>query len=135
MSYTREQRRQLARDNLRQPVALARVPQDSRPQTKSKLMDVWRSREYLVQIIDEPQGIMRLTICRTSLDGDDWRQDIPWEDLQRLKRECGLGNVDAVEIFPADIDVVNVANMRHLWVLPEPLKFAWRRKPVSGLAK
>lgn len=26
----------------------------------------------------------------------------------------------------ADKDVVNVANMRHIWVLDEPLVFAWR---------
>ena len=33
----------------------------------------------------------------------------------------------AVEVFPADDQVVNVANMRHLWVLPEPLPFAWEK--------
>jgi hypothetical protein len=32
----------------------------------------------------------------------------------------------AVEIYPADGDVVAVANMRHLWLLPEAPAFAWR---------
>jgi hypothetical protein len=30
-------------------------------------------------------------------------------------------------VFPPDTDVVNVANMRHLWILaPGTLAFAWR---------
>jgi len=37
-------------------------------------------------------------------------------------------DADAIEIFPADMDVVNVANMRHLWVMAEPVEFAWRKK-------
>ena len=48
-------------------------------------------------------------------------------DLQRLKAECGYGGHDAVEVFPHALDVINVANMRHLWVMGEPLTFAWRR--------
>lgn len=34
---------------------------------------------------------------------------------------------DAGEVFPAESDVVNVANMRHLWLLREPPPFGWRR--------
>jgi hypothetical protein len=33
---------------------------------------------------------------------------------------------DAVEVYPPAGDVVNVANMRHLWVLRDRLPFAWR---------
>lgn len=43
---------------------------------------------------------------------------ITWDDLQWLKAAVGFGDREAVEVFPRDCDVVNVANMRHLWVLP-----------------
>jgi hypothetical protein len=46
--------------------------------------------------------------------------------LQRLKAECGYADRDAVEVYPRERDVVNVANLRHLWVMREPLAFAWR---------
>lgn len=125
---TREQRRQLANENLKWPVALKSVPRSDWPTSQQKLSEVWRSREYLMQVFSEPNGIIRLTVCRTSIVGDDWKADIPWEDLQRLKRECGRGDRDAVEVFPNDYDVVNVANMRHLWILVYPPSFIWRKQ-------
>lgn len=39
----------------------------------------------------------------------------------------------AVEIYPAERDIVNVANMRHLWVLPERLPFGWRRDETGNV--
>ncbi len=51
-----------------------------------------------------------------------------WDELQRIKSECGYGNTDAIEIYPADDDVVNVANMRHLWILDSRIPFAWRKQ-------
>ncbi len=87
-----------------------------------------RSSEYLVQFYRVPSPLVRvrLSICRTRLDGQRWADGIDWETLQRLKSEAGFGDFDAVEVFPSDSDVVNVANMRHLWVLSEPAAFAWR---------
>lgn len=70
---------------------------------------VFRSRSLLVQVYD---------------DGE-W-PELNWEDLQQAKQECGFGSSWAVELYPPDIDVVNVANMRHLWLVPEP-KFGWKR--------
>jgi hypothetical protein len=90
-----------------------------------KRIEVWRSRDFLVQVFAEKDGVERLTICRTSPDGNDWEDRIAWDDLQRLKRECGRGERDAVEIYPADRDLVNVANMRHLWVTPTNIPFKW----------
>lgn len=45
----------------------------------------------------------------------------------RLKAECGRGDKWAVELYPPDEAVVNVANIRHLWLLPEPPAFGWNR--------
>ena len=128
-SATREQRRKLERDNAKQPLELREVPRELWPNPDGPQQRVLRSRDFLVQEFIAPfPAKVRLTICRTSLAGDRWQDGITWDDLQRLKRECGYGDADAIEIFPADMDVVNVANMRHLWVMAEPVEFAWRKK-------
>lgn len=96
----------------------------------STLASVWRSRDYLVQVFSSnlPGVFARMSVNRVCIDGKGgWQQDIPWEDLQRLKSELGCGGLDAVEVYPADKDVVNVANMRHLWVMDSPVEFAWRK--------
>lgn len=128
-AISREQRRQLERDNARWPAHLVQVPKkDWPPSARSYLKEVWRSRDFLVQVFEERMGIERLSVNRTSVEqgGKRWDEGIGWDELQRLKRECGRGDRDAVEVYPRDVDVVNVANMRHLWVLHEPLHFAWR---------
>jgi hypothetical protein len=129
--FTREQRRQIARDNAKRPVEMQSVPRDDWPHYPPKLVQVWRSRDYIAQVYDEqPHAYCRISVSRTQTDGMNarWNADgIPWEDLQRIKRELGYGAADAVEVYPADQDVVNVANMRHLWVLIEKLPFAWRK--------
>ena len=128
IATTRAQRRQLARDNAIQPNTLQEIPRLQWPNPHAPLLRVLRSRDFLVQeFAATAPAAVRLSICRTALDGDRWQDGIAWEDLQRLKRECGYANRDAVEVFPSDADVVNVANMRHIWVLAEPVSFAWRK--------
>lgn len=130
ISTTRAQRRQLERDNAKQPATLYEVPREQWPNPNAPQLRVFRSRDFLVQefAADAPAAV-RLSVCRTTLAGERWQDGISWDDLQRLKRECGYGDADAVEVFPADADVVNVANMRHLWIMAEPLACAWRRQP------
>jgi hypothetical protein len=132
ISTTREQRRQLARDNAKQPTTLQEVPRESWPNPSAPQMRVLRSRDFLVQeFAEKSPADVRLSICRTTVSGDRWQDGITWDDLQRLKRECGYGDRDAVEIFPADADVVNVANMRHLWVMTDAITYAWRKELES----
>jgi hypothetical protein len=90
---------------------------------------LFRSRRFLVQVFAEDDGVFRLSVNRTDWSADTGKalDGIGWDQLQRLKTEAGFGAQWAVEIFPAEADVVNVAPMRHLWVLPEPPPFAWRR--------
>lgn len=90
---------------------------------------VWIGRTYLVQVFDDGHGgILRLSINKTiPQPNGDWVDGIGWEELQAIKDGCGYADYDAVEIYPRQIDVVNVANMRHLWVLPHGLSFAWRK--------
>ncbi len=90
---------------------------------------MWRSRAFLVQAFHEAGGIIRLSVNRTEWceRRKRWREDISWDDLQRLKAEAGYGDRWAVEVLPADGSVVDVANMRHIWLLPEAPAFAWKR--------
>lgn len=124
------QLRQLKRDNMRHPAALAAVPWQEWPPAhlvEARRLKVLRSRDFLVQIYEEPAAMLRMSVNRTAWceRSSSWREDISWDDLQRLKREAGYADRWAVEIYPADRAVVNVANMRHLWLLTEPPAYAW----------
>lgn len=130
ISTTIAQRRQLERDNAKQPAALQEVPREHWPNPEAPQLRVLRSRDFLVQEFEAAAPAkVRLSVCRTTLVGERWQDGITWDDLQRLKRECGYGDTDAIEVFPSDGDVVNVANMRHLWVMAEPIACAWRKPP------
>lgn len=56
-----------------------------------------------------------------------WDDGLVWDELQEIKRQLGYGNSQAVEIYPEDRNIVNVADMRHLWVLPARLNLGWVR--------
>lgn len=132
---TREQRREMTRLNAKVPLLLEEIPSHDWPgfysiSTSGKhLVRLMRSRHWLVQIYanEHPLVLARLSVNRTKIDGDQWQEGIQWQDLMGLKAECGYAFYDAVEVFPNMLDIVNVANMRHLWVLREKLPFAWRR--------
>ena len=128
-ALTREQRRQMMRDNAKRPGVLKQIPRDEWPASASEqLIEVWISRFFLVQVYDEGDIGIRLSVNRTLVDvGGGWLQDITWEQMQAIKRECGYGDRYAVEVFPRDKDVVNVSNMRHLWIPISPLNIGWTK--------
>lgn len=133
-SEIRERQRFLYKENREYPAQLVEIPQERWPVAprvfKSEVIQVWRSRDFLVQIHREGEHI-RITVNRTLMDRDgNYAEGISWDDLQRVKRECGYGQFDAVEIYPRDVDVVNVSNMRHLWILNpgDNLGVIWRAK-------
>lgn len=100
-------------------------------------VEVWVSQEFLVQVytIRAHEGqapALRLSVCRTTAGTDGrWHDGITWDDLQRVKREIGRGDAYAIEVYPRDCDVVNVANMRHLWLFEQPLDAGWFNRPAS----
>ncbi len=133
MKPTASQLRQMKRDNLAWPVELVAVPSIDWPPIASEgsvRVDVLRSRGFLVQVFGEDGQMLRLSINRTEWDERQsrFREDIIWDDLQRLKAEAGYADRVAIEVFPPESLTVNVANMRHLWILPEgaeQLPFVW----------
>lgn len=134
ISPTRQMRKELERENRRWPDHLISVPRDQWPKYSEippsrRPVELWRSRGFLLQVYREADGpVERLTIQRTQHDGRGWVDGITWDDLMRLKAQCGRAAKWAVEIYPSAADSVEVANLRHLWVLSEPPSFAWRNK-------
>lgn len=128
VDLSRNERRALQRDNLKQPITLRRVPPVEWPEDRTGTMiELWRSRYFLVQVHQERDGIERLSVCRTRHDGAGWVDGMSWDELMEVKRQCHRGHRDALEIYPRDRDVVNVANFRHLWVMPALVPWAWRK--------
>ncbi|WP_059048705.1 DUF7694 domain-containing protein [Paenibacillus senegalimassiliensis] len=48
--------------------------------------------------------------------------DIPWAEKQRIKNELLGEERIALEVFPKNSELVDQANMYHLWVLPAGMK-------------
>lgn len=119
-------------ENLNWPDVLTEVPKPwpVTPVGFQRPVRLLRSKSFLCQIFQEPNGVLRLTVNRTELakNSTDWRPMITWEELQDLKGQAGYGDSYAIEIYPRDRDEVNVANMRHLWILPAPLEIGWFAK-------
>jgi len=89
------------------------------------------SRYFFVQV-HKDNDHTRISINRNKLStAGNWEQNITWEELQDIKNQVGYAKHDCVEIFPMECDEVNVSNMRHLWVMPEPLPYAWRKAKIE----
>jgi hypothetical protein len=136
---SRSERKALVRHTREQckawPVHLEPVPESDWPPRRGRTDEqypkaLWRSRRYLVQMYPQPPfngvEVRRLSVNRVTLGpGGHWDENIPWDDLMRCKRESGHGDWYGIEIYPRDRDIENVANMRHLWLLAEPLPIGW----------
>lgn len=118
-----------------QPWTLKQVPRDKWPKSAVasavasavSIIEVWRSRKYLVVLYQEP-CCLRMTINRAELGAGGWKADLTWDEIQMIKDEIGRGKQWAVECYPPESEVVNVANMRHLWLLDQEPVFGWKRK-------
>lgn len=96
-----------------------------------KRIALWRSFHFVIQVFENPHGVLRLSINRTEIDrAGRWVDGIDWDSLQWIKNQCGFENCDAVEIFPKAEHFVNDANLRHLFIFPPDVDvpFAWRIK-------
>lgn len=124
------QRRQLRERARSWPVEMEPVPKAEWPPAPpgARVDGVWRSREFVAVLYEEKGGALRLSVNRVELRRNgEWSDRITWEELQRVKHETGYGNAWAVEVYPPDACVVNVANMRHLWLLESAPRFGWNR--------
>lgn len=134
---TRAQRKQLAIENAGFPDACISIPRErwaAKSWNETKRIEVWRSKKFLVQVFAAENGGQRVTISTTTPVGHTWQAGITWDDIQRLKAEIGRADEWAVEVYPTDSEIVNVANMRHIWLVKQP-EFAWFRAKESDNGK
>jgi len=126
----------LRAENKKHTAKLFRVPRDLWPGGYTNPpSEVWRSNKYLVQEFSFAGGI-RLTVCRAALlPTGDWDDGLTWDELSQIKRECGYQHCWAYECYPPDDQIVNVANMRHLWIPHSAADFGWRRAPAAVSVK
>lgn len=54
--------------------------------------------------------------------------DIPWAEKQRIKNELFGSERTAIEVFPKESELVDEANMYHLWVLPKDVELPFGLK-------
>lgn len=54
--------------------------------------------------------------------------DIPWAEKQRIKNEIFGREGQAIEVFPKESQLVDEANMYHIWVLDDAFKIPFGLK-------
>lgn len=47
-----------------------------------------------------------------------------WHEMQRIKDDLAGHDATAVEVYPPRSQIVDEADMFHIWVLPQPLTFS-----------
>lgn len=80
-------------------------------------VDEDKQYSVLIRNIETEWGIVQHAAIRNAPN-----TDIPWAEKQRIKNELFGAETVAVEVFPAMSELVDEANMYHLWVLPDGMK-------------
>lgn len=76
-------------------------------------------RNEVFSVLDRtlPNGTRHLAISSLSGIRPTWRE------MQRIKDEIAGADATAVEIYPPHVEIVDEADMFHIWVLTERLPF------------
>jgi hypothetical protein len=78
----------------------------------------YRNRVFSVLVRDVGDGVQHMAV--TSLS-----QERPsWYEMQRIKDEIAGEDRTAVEVYPPKSEIVDGADMFHIWVLRDPLPFS-----------
>lgn len=126
----KEARRWMAVDAAKHGEKFVEMPLEGVRVRPPGMVRALRNRHYLVQVYEPPAKaphvLCRLSVNRALLnDRGGWLDGITWDQLQAVKCGAGYADHDAIEVYPRERDVVNVANIRHLWVLREALPWVW----------
>lgn len=116
-----------AENNKYHPFRFVDIPKDKWPPLTPTPFRVCRSSRFLCQLYND-KGFTRISINRAEInDQGGWKDGITWDELQNIKSQLGYADQQAVEVFPAEKDLVNVANIRHLWIVSAAhIPFLWR---------
>ena len=98
------------------------MPYSSHPQDIEK---IYRSKKFTVILWKAGAGFgsynlgQRFSVWRNTWDSKERRyvDGIQWDEVMDIKREMGFGERVAIEYYPADSETVNLANMRHVFLI------------------
>jgi hypothetical protein len=117
----RQRRRQRRRDSLPRWTPFERTtltdgPSDFGPHNKKDECVIYVNSRYLVRVhpTSESRPLIKLSIKHLDLST---RHD--WRDFQRIKNELLGEEYEAVELYPAESRLVDMANQYHLWAYPK----------------
>lgn len=79
---------------------------------------VYRNWVFAVQARPLPDGAVHFAIG--SLSGIR----PTWHEMQRIKDELAGPEKTAIEIYPPQAEIVDGADMFHIWILPGPLPYS-----------
>jgi hypothetical protein len=92
-----------------------------------EVRETWANNLYVVLIRpfldDDGNGVIHLAIRTAS------NLEPPWRDMQRIKNEICGAEATAVQVMPPSSELIDEADMYHMWVLSIRLPFtlAYRR--------
>ncbi|MDF1565369.1 MAG: hypothetical protein P1V51_20190 [Deltaproteobacteria bacterium] len=101
---------------------------------KSKAKGVWISDTYQVAVYDAEASPEWPAMWHLSIKRRDKHPIHDWRDLQEIKNRIVGPEFEAVELYPAESRLVDVANQYHLFVLKEQgltFPFGFKSRLVS----
>lgn len=93
------------------------------PGWASEFMDAFRNQVFSVLWRVLPDQTEHFAISSLTQERPTWRE------MQRIKDELAGHDKTGVEVYPPHAEIVDQADMYHLWVLPGSLSFTLARKP------
>jgi hypothetical protein len=84
-------------------------------------LTAWHSEDFTVQVFTVAGGVVRLAINRNQQIFSPFlfEDGISQLDLQEIKQACGFGDWWGVEVYPPKSHILNIINVRHLWLIPQ----------------
>lgn len=89
-----------------------------REEKRNETLEVYANSIYMVFVdrqTDLAEGELKNKITHLSIKRKDKRPCNSWADFQAIKNELVGEEVDAVEVYPKESNLVNTANQYHLW--------------------
>jgi hypothetical protein len=107
------------------PFKMVKIPEEewkhlNNGNPATKIFETWKSSRFLVQIRFHGNRIKLCVnkVLYTKKNGKiHWQDGITWDELQEIKNQVGYKDFWLCEYFPPQDKVVNIANIRHLWLL------------------
>jgi hypothetical protein len=99
-----------------------------REEKRNQTLEVYANSIYMVFVdrqTDLAEGELKNKMTHLSIKRKDKRPCNSWSDFQAIKNELVGEEVDAVEVYPKESNLVNTANQYHLWCFPPELRLGF----------